>query len=130
MQLADFLDPQQPPVPREGAPSLHDVAIALHAARRDHGRRKYDSLLQTFNGRSADVDRLQETLDGLVYEIQRAIEAAARERALRMARFRLAAVADRGGSAHEALAVFDEFLSPEPLQRYADELARELIERP
>lgn len=129
MQLSDFLDPQAAPVSREGAPSLHDVAIALHAARRDHGQRKYDSLLQTFNGRSAEVDRLQEVLDGVVYELQRAIEATARDRALRMLRVRLGALADRGGAAHEAVAVFEEFLSPSALARYADELARELIEQ-
>lgn len=126
MKRTDITDPQPAPVARAGAPSLHDVAAALHADRRDHGLSKYQSLLQTFNGRSAGVDKLQESLDRLVYEIQGVIEAEALRRALNEFHADLDRMADSHGDAFTALERYEELLNPAALAVRADAIAAEL----
>lgn len=128
----DLTAPQPAPVARAGAPSMHDVAAALHLDRRDHGLGKYGSLLQTHNGRSAEVDRLQETLDHVVYEIQAVVEAHAVDVAIRRIRLRLETGA-RGASSRKqrealvaALEIVDEELDSDNLARIADRFAAEL----
>lgn len=127
MRAEDFHAPQPPPAQRDGAPSMHDVAIALHRMRRDHGLTKYGSLLQAVNGRNAGIDEVQELLDGLVYRIQTTIEAEAQRRALADLRERLRQLAVVGDSADAAHDLFEEMLSPAALAARADEIAQELL---
>lgn len=132
MRLTDFTDPQPPPVPRPGGSSMHYVAAALHRMRATHGLHKYQSLLQAGNGRDPEVDRVQESLDGLVYEIQRTVEARAYAEAL--AEFRRQ-VTERiahtdGGEVDGlrfALRAFDTLTDPSALGARADEAAMAMI---
>lgn len=73
--MGDVRDPatdQQLPVPNDG-PSMHDLVAEDMMARKAHGLRKYNSLLQAFNGRSALQDAYEEILDLAVY-LRQAIE--------------------------------------------------------
>ena len=67
--MGDIRDPetdQQLPIPNDG-PSIHDLVAEDLADRKRHGLRKYNSLLQAFNGRSALQDAYEECLDLAVY---------------------------------------------------------------
>lgn len=127
MKIGDFHAPQPPPRQRDGAPSMHDLAIALHRMRRDHGLIKYGSLLQAANGRNPQIDEVQELLDGLVYRIQTAIEAEALRRALIDLRARTALHVRRGDSAEAVADTIERMLNPEALAARTDEIAAELL---
>lgn len=67
--MSDTRDPERDqvaPIPNDG-PSMHDLVIADMAERKAHGLRKYNSLLQTGNGRSFKLDLYEELLDAIVY---------------------------------------------------------------
>lgn len=83
IDAASLLAPEPPPVASEDSRSVTDLAIesarllklspdtiALLLARREQGRERYGTELQTHNGRRALVDMLQEAVDGLVYALQ------------------------------------------------------------
>jgi hypothetical protein len=73
--MSDVRDPetdQQLPVHNDG-PSMHDLVIEDMAARKEHGLRKYGTILQAHNGRSALQDAYEEVLDLAVY-LRQAIE--------------------------------------------------------
>lgn len=130
MRLEDLVAPQPAPLPRPGGVSMHDVAAALHRRRKGHGLDKYQSLLQAMNGRSADVDLVQEHLDALVYALQSACESAALAEAL--AEYRAALVDPQGerwarDGLEYALETFDALLGPVPLAQRADLVAQWLI---
>lgn len=127
MNRAAIANAQPAPVSRPGAPSLHDVAQALHRDRRDHGQRVYGTLLQAFNGRTARIDRVQETLDNLVYELQDLIEGAALEQALAEYRNGLRVLMLAGAGAGDAADLYEDLLNPAALAVRADRLADELI---
>lgn len=57
---------QAKPVPNEN-PSAHDLVCADLEERKAHGLRKYDTLLQSFNGRQHLLDAYEEALDQAVY---------------------------------------------------------------
>jgi len=132
LRRRDLTEPQPAPVHRPGAPSMHDVAAALHLDRRDHGLEKYGTLLQAFNGRTALTDRLQETLDHLVYEIQATVEARALDQAPVNIRHRLETGAQAAASRKHreafvaALEIVAEELEPDNLARLGDRVAAEL----
>lgn len=70
--MSEIRDPEhdQPlPVPTDG-PSMHDLVAADLADRKALGLRKYGSLLQAYNGRSAIRDLYEELLDATVYARQ------------------------------------------------------------
>lgn len=128
MNRAEVSSPQPAPVSRPGAPSLHDVAAALHSDRRDHGLRVYDTLLTTFNGRGARIDRVQESLDGLVYELQDLIEQQARAAALGEFREFLDLLTGPRVAVESVRVVFDGLMAPAALALRADVIAQRLIE--
>lgn len=130
IRLDELADAQPVPVQRPGGVSMHDVAMALHGLRKAHGLGKYASLLQAANGRSSGIDRLQESLDGLVYDLQVVIEQAAMAEALAAVREWLVTWSTdqywRDGVL-PALEHFDALLSPDALALRADAIAGELI---
>lgn len=67
--MSDTRDPetdQVAPIPNDG-PSAHDLVIADLLDRKKHGLRKYNSLLQPFNGRDSILDAYEEAQDLVVY---------------------------------------------------------------
>lgn len=54
------------PIPN-GLPSMHDLVMQDMAARKDFGFKKYQALLQPFNGRDPLKDLYEELMDALVY---------------------------------------------------------------
>jgi hypothetical protein len=70
--------PEPPPEPGRGN-VLDDLVVALRE-RSDFGLRKYGTRLESFNGRDAHLDALQELLDLFVYLHQAAMERAELER--------------------------------------------------
>lgn len=67
--MSDVRDPerdQQAPIPND-EPSCHDLVIEDMLERKEFGLRKYNSLLQPFNGRSFTRDAYEEVLDLAVY---------------------------------------------------------------
>lgn len=74
MNPAEIIAPQPSPTYRPGATSMHTLAAKLHELRGEHGWLKYGSRLQAFNGRESEIDRFQESLDELVYQLQALIE--------------------------------------------------------
>lgn len=67
--MSDIRDPetdQAAPIPNDG-PSAHDLVIADLQDRKEHGLRKYNSLLQPFNGRDSVLDAYEEAQDLVVY---------------------------------------------------------------
>lgn len=67
--MSDVRDPdrdQVAPVPNDN-PSCHDLVIADLLERKEHGLRKYGSLLQAGNGRDFDLDVYEELLDATAY---------------------------------------------------------------
>lgn len=121
IRLDELAQAQPAPVRRPGGVSMHDVAMALHRLRKAHGLNKYASLLQAMNGRSAGIDRLQESLDGLVYDLQVVVEQAALTEAMAAFREYLAE------EAPHYLAGFDHLLCADALAVRADAIAGELI---
>lgn len=67
--MSDVRDPvtdQREPEPNAN-PSMHDAAVRLLLDRKAHGQSKYGALLQPFNGRSFELDAVEEAADLLVY---------------------------------------------------------------
>lgn len=67
--MSDTRDPesdQVAPTPND-QPSCHDLAIQDMQERKEFGLRKYNSLLQPFNGRSFLQDIYEELMDATVY---------------------------------------------------------------
>jgi len=67
--MSDKRDPERDqvaPIPNDG-PSCHDLVREDLLERKEHGLRKYDSLLQPNNGRSMLQDAYEEVLDLAVY---------------------------------------------------------------
>lgn len=67
--MSDIRDPetdQVAPIPNDG-PSCHDLVREDLLHRKEHGLRKYNSLLQPYNGRSMLQDAYEEVLDLAVY---------------------------------------------------------------
>lgn len=76
-----LLEPQ--PAPRPGRDSVTDAALAastdhrvrlLLAHRREQGRARYGTELQSHNGRWVAADRVQEMVDELAYATQMRLE--------------------------------------------------------
>lgn len=59
---------QQPPT-QSDRPSAHDLLIEVIQERKKLGLERYNSLLQSYNGRDQMVDLLQELVDGSAYLI-------------------------------------------------------------
>lgn len=127
MNLSDLTAAQPSPRYRPGSPSMHDVAAALHALRKDHGQRKYRSLLNPGNGRSAPIDRVQESLDGLVYDIQMVCEWQAMVDALAELGRRLRMLANDGASAADSQDAYRELMAVDALAARADAIAADLL---
>lgn len=68
------------PPPRPGRAVVLDDLVAALRERSSFGERKYGTKLQTFNGRDAHLDALQELLDLFVYLHQAEMERAELER--------------------------------------------------
>lgn len=62
----DYVNGEPKPVPNDH-PSMHDLVAADLLDRKEYGLRKYDSLLQPFNGRNFLQDIYEEMQDGIVY---------------------------------------------------------------
>ena len=62
------------PTPTADPVGMHDLLIGHITARKDMGLNKYNTLLQTFNGRDGLRDAFEELLDLLVYLQQLMIE--------------------------------------------------------
>jgi hypothetical protein len=81
---AEALAPQPAPVHTEHSRSVIDYILAepalpadiraLLLARREQGRERYGTELESFNGRDPLVDALQEAIDCLVYVAQACLE--------------------------------------------------------
>lgn len=71
------LRPGDQPLPTEGQESVQDALIAEIEARKALGVSRYGRALQTFNGRDALRDLLDELLDGATYAMQVRMEVAA-----------------------------------------------------
>jgi hypothetical protein len=81
---AEALAPQPPPTHSEesrsvtdwltNGPSLDPELVELLIARREQGRARYGTELETHNGRDPRVDALQEALDLVAYLGQAAME--------------------------------------------------------
>lgn len=131
MRDRDLIDPQPAPAYRPGAPSMHDLAARLHELRRDHGLAVYGSLLQTGNGRDPSIDRVQEALDGLVYQLQDVLERSALADALAQFRLNLVEIAGRdeprAAGARWALDLFGELTGPAAITSRADEKATVIL---
>jgi hypothetical protein len=121
-----LITPQPAPIARTGGVSMHDVARALHAARKAHGLDKYQTLLQAANGRDPAIDGLQESLDRVVYDIQHAVERAAMAEALN--EYQLA-VDDPEATVQSLRDAFDDAFDPDVLAERADRIAAALIEQ-
>ncbi len=67
--MSDVRDPERDqiaPTHNDG-PSMHDLVIEDMRERKEHGLRKYGTILQAHNGRSAVRDAYEEVLDLAVY---------------------------------------------------------------
>jgi hypothetical protein len=64
------------PAPRPGRKVVLDDLVAVLRERSDFGLRKYGTRLETWNGRDAHLDALQELADLFVYQHQAAMERA------------------------------------------------------
>jgi len=62
----DYINGEPKPVPNDH-PSMHDLVAKDLLSRKDYGLKKYDSLLQPFNGRNFLQDIYEEMQDGIVY---------------------------------------------------------------
>jgi len=58
---------QKEPSPKEGETIIVDIVIQDLIDRSKMGRRKYGTVLKTFNGRDALIDAYQEALDLCMY---------------------------------------------------------------
>ena len=68
------------PAPRAGRSVVLDDLVAVLRSRSDFGLRKYGTRLETWNGRDAHLDALQELADLFVYLHQAEMERADLER--------------------------------------------------
>jgi hypothetical protein len=90
--------PEPPPAP--GRANVLDDLVVLLRERSDFGLRKYGTRLETFNGRDAHLDLLQELLDLFVYAHQAHMERAELERENAALRAKVAAACcGKGGCA-------------------------------
>lgn len=67
--MSDIRDPetdQAAPISNDG-PSAHDLVIKDLQDRKEHGLRKYKTMLQPNNGRDSILDAYEEVLDLVVY---------------------------------------------------------------
>lgn len=71
--------PGDQPLPTEGQEDVQAALIREIEARRELGKQRYGRPLQTFNGRDALRDLLDELLDGATYAMQVRMEIAARQ---------------------------------------------------
>ncbi|MFE0490152.1 hypothetical protein [Streptomyces griseoaurantiacus] len=71
--------PGDQPLPAEGQENVQDALIAHIRQRKALGVQRYGRPLQTFNGRDAVRDLLEELLDGATYAMQVQLEIAARQ---------------------------------------------------
>jgi len=62
----DYEHGEPKPISTSGA-SMHDLVISDIAERKDFGLKKYDSLLQAYNGRNFLQDLYEELQDAIVY---------------------------------------------------------------
>lgn len=62
----DYVNGEPKPIPNNG-PSMHDLVSADLLDRKEYGLKKYDSLLQAYNGRNFLQDLYEEMQDGIVY---------------------------------------------------------------
>lgn len=62
----DYVNGEPKPIPNHG-PSMHDLVAEDLLDRKAYGLKKYDSLLQAFNGRNFLQDLYEEMQDGIVY---------------------------------------------------------------
>jgi hypothetical protein len=62
----DYINGEPKPVPNN-LQSMHDRVSADLQSRKEYGLKKYDSLLQPFNGRNFLQDIYEEMQDGIVY---------------------------------------------------------------
>jgi hypothetical protein len=72
--------PGDQPLPTEGQESVQDALIAHIEKRKALGIQRYGRPLETFNGRNAPQDLLEELLDGATYAMQIAMEIAATQK--------------------------------------------------
>ncbi|MFH8483150.1 hypothetical protein [Streptomyces sp. NPDC018055] len=77
--------PGDQPLPTAGQESVQDALIKHIEKRRELGIQRYGTPLQTFNGRNAVRDALEEALDLATYLMQVEMEQAARQAGLREA---------------------------------------------
>lgn len=75
--------PGDQPLPTEGQENVQDTLIRLIEERRDLGKQRYGRPLQTFNGRNAVRDALEEALDLATYLMQVEMETKATQARLR-----------------------------------------------
>lgn len=71
--------PGDQPLPTEGGEHVQDRLIKLIEERRTLGVQRYGRALQTFNGRNAVRDLLEELLDGATYAMQVEMEQEAQQ---------------------------------------------------
>lgn len=60
---------QNEPIPN-GGESMHDAVIHLLGERKSIGIERYNTVLQTFNGRDPGRDLIEELADAMVYAMQ------------------------------------------------------------
>lgn len=63
------MNEQPQPRPNDGE-SMHDAVIAQLEERKRIGIERYSTILQTFNGRDAGRDLIEELADAMVYAMQ------------------------------------------------------------
>jgi hypothetical protein len=84
--MTDFAFRQRPgdqPLPTEGQENVQDALIRHIEQRKALGIERYGRPLQTFNGRKAIKDLLEELLDGAAYAMQAEMEDAATQARIR-----------------------------------------------
>lgn len=72
--IQDHANSKAQPAPTPGRESVTDAVVADLQTRREHGKLKYNTELQTHNGRDAMVDAYQEALDLVLYFKQALME--------------------------------------------------------
>jgi len=72
--MSTHADTQAQPAPAQGKQSVTDAVMQDILFRREYGRKKYGTELQSHNGRDALADAYQEALDLVMYLKQALIE--------------------------------------------------------
>lgn len=65
-EVADYVNGEPEPIHNDG-PSMHDLVILDLGNRKDFGLKKYDTVLQAYNGRNFLQDLYEELQDAIVY---------------------------------------------------------------